>query len=175
MRTASLIAASVLALTLAACGDSKPAASAMPDPAAIAAATDAALAEATAKADADAVGLHAEPGPSVYFVNLRDGMTVPQSFRVVFGAFGIGVAPAGVDKPNTGHHHLLIDTELTAEEMQYAIPKDDQHRHFGGGETETVLMLGPGQHTLQLVFGDMNHELHKPTHIMSKKITITVK
>lgn len=175
MRTASLIAASVLALALAACGDSKPAATAEPDPAAVAAATNAAIAETTAKADADAVALHAEPGPSVYFVNLRDGMTVPPSFRVVFGAYGIGVAPAGVDKPNTGHHHLLIDTDLTDEEKQFAIPKDAQHMHFGGGETEVVLQLGPGQHTLQLAFGDQKHELHKPTAIMSKKITITVK
>lgn len=175
MRTASLIAASVLALTLAACNDSKPTVTAEPDPAAIAAATNAAVADTTAKADADAVALHSDAGPAVYFVNLRDGMTVPQSFRIVFGAYGIGVAPAGVDKPNTGHHHLLIDTDLTDSEKEFAIPKDGQHMHFGGGETEVVLQLGPGQHTLQLAFGDMGHMLHKPAPIMSKKITITVK
>ncbi len=174
MRTASLIAASVLALMLAACNDSKPVAS-EPDPAAIAAATNTAVADTMAKADAGAVALHSDGGPAVYFVNLRDGMTVPQSFRIVFGAYGIGVAPAGVDKPNTGHHHLLIDTDLTDEEKQFAIPKDGQHMHFGGGETEVVLQLGPGQHTLQLVFGDMGHMLHKPTAIMSPKITINVR
>lgn len=173
MRLASFAAASALALTLAACNESAPAAPAV-DPAASAAATETAVAEALAKRDAEAVALHADAGPAVYFVNLRDGMTVPQSFRVVFGAYGIGVAPALVDKPNTGHHHLLIDTELSAEEMQYAIPNDAQHMHFGGGQTEVVLQLGPGQHTLQLAFGDMNHELHKPTHIMSQKITVTV-
>ena len=101
-------------------------------------------------------------------------MTVPQSFRVVFGAYGIGIAPALTDKPNTGHHHLLIDTELSDDEKQFAIPNDAQHMHFGGGQTEVVLQLGPGQHTLQLAFGDMNHELHKPAPIMSQKITITV-
>jgi hypothetical protein len=110
----------------------------------------------------------------VYFVNLRDGMTVPQSFRVVFGASGIGVAPALTDKPNTGHHHLLIDTELSDEEKQFAIPNDEQHMHFGGGQTEVVLQLSPGPHTLQLAFGDLNHELHKPTPIMSEKITVNV-
>ena len=173
MRIVGFIAVSAFALALAACNDSAPAAPA-PDPAASAATTETAVAEALAKRDAEAVALHADAGPAVYFVNLRDGMTVPQSFRVVFGAYGIGVAPALVDKPNTGHHHLLIDTELSAEEMQYAIPNDAQHMHFGGGQTEVVLQLGPGQHTLQLAFGDMNHELHKPTHIMSQKITVTV-
>jgi hypothetical protein len=173
MRLASLFAASTLAIALAACSEPAPAAPAA-DPAAAAAATEAAVAEALAKRDADAVALHGDAGPAVYFVNLRDGMTVPQSFRIVFGAYGIGVAPALVDKPNTGHHHLLIDTELSAEEMQYAIPNDQQHMHFGGGQTEVVLQLGPGPHTLQLAFGDMNHELHKPTHIMSQKITVNV-
>ena len=124
--------------------------------------------------DAEAVKIHGAAGPMVYFVNLRDGMTVPQSFRVVFGASGIGVAPALTDKPNTGHHHLLIDTELSEEEKQFAIPNDEQHMHFGGGQTEVVLQLSPGPHTLQLAFGDLNHELHKPTPIMSEKITINV-
>ncbi|MDP3495683.1 MAG: DUF4399 domain-containing protein [Hyphomonadaceae bacterium] len=173
MRIVGFIAVSAFALALAACNDSAPAAPA-PDPTVSAATTETAVAEALAKRDAEAVALHADAGPAVYFVNLRDGMTVPQSFRVVFGAYGIGVAPALVDKPNTGHHHLLIDTELSAEEMQYAIPNDAQHMHFGGGQTEVVLQLGPGQHTLQLAFGDMNHELHKPAHIMSSKITVTV-
>lgn len=173
MRLASFAAASALALTLAACDQGAPAAPA-PDPAIAAAATETAVADALAKRDTDAVALHADAGPAVYFVNLRDGMTVPSSFRVVFGAYGIGVAPALVDKPNTGHHHLLIDTELSAEEMQFAIPNDPQHMHFGGGQTEVVLQLPAGQHTLQLAFGDMNHELHKPTHIMSQKITVNV-
>ncbi len=173
MRLAALIATSALALSLAACNETTPAAPA-PDPGAAAAATEAAVAEALAARDVEGVALHGDAGPAVYFVNLRDGMTVPQSFRVVFGAYGIGVAPALVDKPNTGHHHLLIDTELSAEEMQYAIPNDANHMHFGGGQTEVVLQLGPGAHTLQLAFGDMNHELHKPNHILSQKITVNV-
>ena len=176
MRLTSLIAATAIALSLAACnGAGAPPDAAAPDAAAGQAATDAAVAEALSARDAEAVKIHGAPGPMVYFVNLRDGMTVPQSFRVVFGASGIGVAPALVDKPNTGHHHLLIDTELSEEDKQFAIPNDEQHMHFGGGQTEVVLQLSPGPHTLQLAFGDLNHELHKPAPIMSDKITVNVK
>ncbi len=173
MRLHSLLAVAVFAFALAGCGGGAPEAAA-PDPAVVKAATDKAVAEALAARDAEAVALHGDAGPAVYFVNLRDGQTVPQSFRVVFGVYGIGVAPALTDKPNTGHHHLLIDTELSEEEKQYAIPNDEKHLHFGGGQTETVLQLAPGPHTLQLVFGDMNHELHKPAPIMSEKITVNV-
>ena len=115
----------------------------------------------------------ADTAPAVYFVNLEDGDTVTSPFRVVFGVFGLGVAPALTEKDMTGHHHLLIDTELSDEEMEYAIPNDDNHRHFGGGQTEVVLDLPPGEHTLQLNFGDLNHEQFDPP-IMSDKITITV-
>lgn len=115
----------------------------------------------------------AENMPSVYFVNLADGDTVSSPFRVVFGLSGLGVAPALTDKELTGHHHLLIDTELSEEEMEYAIPNDDLHRHFGGGQTEVVLELPPGEHTLQLNFGDLNHEQFDPP-ILSERITITV-
>lgn len=115
----------------------------------------------------------AETAPSVYFVNLADGDTVTSPFRVVFGLSGLGVAPALTEKELTGHHHLLVNTTLSAEEMEYAIPNDDQHRHFGGGQTETVLELPPGQHTLQLNFGDLNHEQFDPP-VLSEVITITV-
>ncbi len=173
MRTASLIAASVLAIgALAACNE-QPAAPAA-DPATAAAEREAAIAEARAADLAAATAVHSATDPAVYFVNLKDGDTVTSPFRVVFGLTGMGIAPALMEKENTGHHHLLIDTELSEEERQYAIPNDAQHLHFGGGQTETVLQLPAGQHTLQLVFGDLNHELHE-TPIMSEKITVTVK
>lgn len=173
MRLHSIIAVSALAVALAGCNGASTEAAA-PDPAVIKAEVDKAVAEAAAARELEGVKLHGEAGPGVYFVNLRDGQTVPTPFRVVFGVYGIGVAPALTDKPNTGHHHLLIDTELSDEEKQFAIPNDAQHMHFGGGQTEVVLDLTPGTHTLQLAFGDLNHELHKPTPIMSDKITITV-
>jgi hypothetical protein len=175
MRTASLIAASAFAIAaLAACTPSAPAVAGA-TPAEVEAAKTTAVAEARAADLAAATAVHPDPGPAVYFVNLKDGDTVTSPFRVVFGLYGSGIAPALMAKENTGHHHLLIDTELSDEEKQYAIPNDAQHLHFGGGQTETVLQLPAGQHTLQLAFGDLNHELHKPAPIMSQKITITVK
>ena len=113
-------------------------------------------------------------GAKVYFINLKDGSEVTSPFLVQFGLSGMGVAPAGVEKPNTGHHHLLIDTKLTDEEMKAPLPLDDTHKHFGGGQTETMVTLPPGQHTLQLMLGDWSHIPHNPP-VMSEPITITVK
>jgi hypothetical protein len=103
-----------------------------------------------------------------------DGQVVAagKPFRVWFGLRNMGVAPKGVAFNNTGHHHLLIDTELPPEGQE--IPSDRNHLHFGAGETETMLELPPGKHTLQLLMGDENHVPHTPP-VFSKKITITVK
>ncbi len=108
----------------------------------------------------------------VYFISPSDGQTVKSPVKVVFGLHGMGVAPAGVTKDNTGHHHLLINTEL--KNMHMPIPKDNHHQHFGGGQTETLVQLPPGKHTLQLVLGDFKHVPHNPP-VMSEKITIYVK
>jgi hypothetical protein len=113
-------------------------------------------------------------GAKVYFINLKDGDTVNSPFLVQFGLSGMGVAPAGVEKPNTGHHHLLIDAALTAEQMKEPIPADSNHVHFGGGQTETIVTLPPGTHTLQLVLGDWTHIPFAPP-VMSEPITITVR
>lgn len=119
------------------------------------------------------------PDAEVYFINLKDGDTVTSPVKVVFGLSGMGVAPAGTEKENTGHHHLYINRpplgqgEDGAEEVEYSIPADENHVHFGGGQTETVLELPAGNHTLQLVLGDTNHIPHdKP--VVSDVITITV-
>lgn len=113
-------------------------------------------------------------GAKVYIINLKDGARVKSPFLVQFGLSGMGVAPAGVEKPNTGHHHLLIDTTLTAEQMKGAIPVDDTHKHFGAGQTETMVTLPKGKHTLQLVFADWSHIPHNPP-VMSKPITVRVR
>jgi hypothetical protein len=113
-------------------------------------------------------------GAKVYIINLKDGAEATSPFLVQFGLSGMGVAPAGVEKPNTGHHHLLIDTKLTAEQMKEPIPADDTHKHFGGGQTEAMVTLPKGQHTLQLVLADWTHIPHVPP-VMSEPITITVK
>ena len=117
----------------------------------------------------------ADAGPTVYFIAPHDGNTVTSPVHVVFGLKGMGVAPAGVDKANTGHHHLLIDRPpLSGDELHESMPADEHLKHFGGGQTETELELTPGTHTLQLVVGDMNHIPLDPP-VMSDVITITVK
>lgn len=93
-------------------------------------------------------------------------------FRVWFGLRGMGVAPAETEKPHTGHHHLLVDTGLPP--MDQPIPNDKHHLHFGKGQTETVLELPPGRHTLQLLLGDAHHVPHDPP-VMSRRITIYVR
>jgi hypothetical protein len=112
-------------------------------------------------------------GAKVYIINLKDGDTVSSPFKVQFGLTGMGVAPAGVEKPNTGHHHLIIDTTLSADEMKAPIPADAKHVHFGAGQTEAMVTLAPGKHTLQLVLGDWSHIPHVPP-VMSTPITVTV-
>ena len=109
--------------------------------------------------------------PRVYFIEPSDGATVKKPIKVVFGIEGMVVAPAGTDKPKSGHHHLLIDVSL--EDYASPIPSDENHIHFGKGQTETELDLAPGKHTLQLVLGDLNHLPHKPA-VESEVISITV-
>ena len=112
-------------------------------------------------------------GASVYFVAPENGATVTSPFIVKFGLKGMGIAPAGVDFANTGHHHLLIDV-AEVPNFDAALPATDNIRHFGAGQTEAELTLPSGQHTLQLVFADYLHIPHdKP--VVSEKITITVK
>jgi len=121
----------------------------------------------------------APEGAEVYFVGLSDGDTVSSPVTVRFGLSGMGVAPSGVEQENTGHHHLLINRpalgegEYGAEELELAIPADDHHKHFGGGQTEVSVELPAGSHTLQLVVGDHGHVPHTPP-IASDVITITV-
>jgi len=110
-------------------------------------------------------------GAGAYIVSPADGDAVTSPVTVVFGLSGMGVAPAGTETENTGHHHLLIDTGAPA--MDEPIPADDNHVHFGGGQTEVQIELAPGEHTLQLLLGDLNHIPHDPA-IMSDVITVTV-
>ena len=106
-----------------------------------------------------------------YFINLNEGDKLESPFLVQFGLSGIGVAPAGTDRANTGHHHLLIN--VNSVDLYMPIPSSKNHLHFGGGQTETTLDLLPGEYKLQLLLGDMNHIPHSPP-IISKKISVTV-
>jgi hypothetical protein len=111
-------------------------------------------------------------GAEVYIIKPVAGARVTSPVTVVFGLRGMGIAPAGVKFDNTGHHHLLIDTELPAD-LTLPLPATDNIRHFGKGQTETTIELAPGKHTLQLLFADYTHTPFTP-NVASKKITITV-
>ena len=110
-------------------------------------------------------------GAAVYFVGLNNGATVPAKITIRFGLHEMGVAPAGLDRANSGHHHLLIDTELPP--LDKAIPNDFNHLHFGAGQTEAEITLKPGTHTLQLLLGDKDHIPHNPP-VMSPRIRVVV-
>jgi Domain of unknown function (DUF4399) len=150
------LAATFIVLSLAACGDNGQPASkdkaAAPAP------------EASARTPSPA-------GAKVTILEPKDGATVKSPVTVKFGAEGVEVVPAGTDKPNSGHHHLLIDAKL--EDLNAPIPADANHIHYGKAQTEAQVELKPGKHTLQDVFGDKNHIPHDPP-LESGVITITV-
>ena len=108
----------------------------------------------------------------VYFINLEDGDEVESPFLIQFGLSEMGIAPAGIDRENTGHHHLLINVNDL--DFSKPIPASKNHIHFGGGQTESLVELPPGDYSLQLVLGDMTHTPHTPP-VVSRQINITVK
>ena len=117
------------------------------------------------------IGLTFSPaGAEVYFPDLMDGATVSPKLKLHFGLRGMGVAPAGSDLANSGHHHLLIDTPLPP--LNAPIPNDFNHLHFGAGQTEADVSLKPGEHTLQLLLGDKDHVPHTPP-VLSPRIKIS--
>ena len=154
----------ILSLGLAAC--SKPADQE--------AAVDEPLAENAHHAKAPAEALErtpAPPGAQVFFITPTDGATVSNPVAIEFGIEGMSVAKAGLEQPDSGHHHLLIDTDLP--DFGLPIPADANHIHFGDGSTSTEISLEPGAHTLRMLLGDYRHVPHEPA-IVSDPITISV-
>jgi hypothetical protein len=115
----------------------------------------------------------APAGAEVYFIAPQNGAKLHSPVTLKFGLKGMGIAPAGVKFDNTGHHHLLVDTDVSELKLDAPMPATDKIVHFGKGQTETTLTLTPGKHTLQLVFADYLHQSFDPP-LTSKKITITV-
>lgn len=109
------------------------------------------------------------PGAAVYFIDVKSGDTLRPKTIIHFGLRNMGVSVAGTNKQNSGHHHLLIDTDLPP--LDKPIPNDPNHLHYGGGQTEAEISLTPGQHTLQLVMGDKDHIPHNPP-VVSEKIRV---
>lgn len=122
-------------------------------------------------ASAWAAGTPSPENAEAYIIWPPDGAVISGGkLWVRMGLRNMGVCPKGVERPNVGHHHLLIDTELNTDEQ---IPSDRNHLHFGAGETEARIELPPGKHTLQMLLGDHDHRPHDPP-VYSRKITITV-
>ena len=115
---------------------------------------------------------HSPGGAELYLVDLKDGATIPTKVVIRFGLRGMGIAPAGEDRENTGHHHLLIDAELPS--LDQPIPNDANHLHLDAGETEAEITLAPGTHTLQLLLGDKDHIAHDPP-VMSLRIRVVAR
>jgi Domain of unknown function (DUF4399) len=130
-----------------------------------------ALVVAFAAVAADRVA--APAGAEVYFISPQNGAKLHSPVTIKFGLKGMGIAPAGIKFDNTGHHHLLIDTDLSELKLDAPLPATDKIVHFGKGQTETTQTLTPGKHTLQLIFADYLHQSFDPP-LTSKKITITV-
>src|SRR5215831_7857771 len=120
-----------------------------------------------------AQGLPTPKDASLYIISPKDGATLSGPFWCVFGLRGMGISHAGDQFPNSGHHHLLIDVDEPLNPSE-PIPQDKKHLHYGSGQTEALIHLSPGQHTLQLVLGDAKHFPFNPP-LVSKKITITIK
>ena len=114
---------------------------------------------------------HKAPTKKAYIISPKDGDTVSPTFKVLFGLKGMQVSPAGIEKNNSGHHHLAVDLKTLPD---LTIPLGASVTHFGGGQTETEVTLEPGTHTLQLILGDFKHQPHSPA-VLSKRITVTVK
>ena len=111
-------------------------------------------------------------GASVYFITPEDGQQLETPLTVKFGLKGMAVAPAGTDKPDSGHHHLLIDLDELPD-LAMPLPANEHLKHFGKGQTETEITLPAGTHTLQLLLGNHLHIPHQPP-LLSEKITVIV-
>lgn len=164
-----------VALTLGACGKPPAPAADAPAPVETPPPVDVPVEAPAAPATADgALPLPRSESPAgarVEILSPKDGAKVSSPVKVVFGLEGMVLAPAGDPAPNSGHHHLLVDT--AAPDLGLPLPKDAQHLHFGQAQTEAEITLPPGQHTLQLVLGDTNHVPHNPP-VISAPISITV-
>ena len=120
---------------------------------------------------AQQVGKSSAPeSAAVYIASPANGSVVPTTVTVIFGLSGMGVAPAGIERDNTGHHHLLVDG---ARLPDLNMPLGEAVTHFGGGQTQTTVTLSPGEHTLQLILGDFLHTPHDPP-VVSEVVSITV-
>ena len=109
-------------------------------------------------------------GAKAYFIDLQDGDNVKSPLLIRFGLTEqMGIAPALADWPDTGHFHLIIDSKTPNPDR----PISNKHLHLHKGQTEAIVELKQGKHTLQIVMGDYSHIPHDPP-IYSKRIKIFI-
>ncbi len=166
--TLRLLVLSATFLVLTACGQKAAEAPAENEPDTT---TDTSVASEAAPEAAAMPRTASADGASVFFITPADGATVTNPINIAFGIAGMDVVKAGDNQPNSGHHHLLIDTDLPG--LEAPIPADEHHVHVGDGSTTTEITLPPGEHTLQMLLGDHLHIPHNPP-LVSAAITITV-
>jgi hypothetical protein len=106
----------------------------------------------------------------VFFKHPEDGAKVSSPVKIAMGVEGMDVQPAGRLESGTGHHHIIIDA--SAPGFGEAVPADEQHIHFGKGQTEAAVELTPGEHKLTLQFADGMHRSYGEQ--LSTTITVTV-
>jgi hypothetical protein len=119
-------------------------------------------------------------GAKVFFVEPKDGAKIEGPLTdgkvkvmVKMGAEKIEVKAAGQIEPGSGHHHIIVDADATAKGD--VVTKDEQHIHFGKGQTETELDLTPGEHSLKLQFADGIHRSYGPQLSAEIKISVAEK
>lgn len=117
-------------------------------------------------------GCGGKGGKRVYFGNLEDGASVESPLKVQMKAENLIVEPAslGVNEGH-GHFHILVDASLAP--SSEPIPKDAQHIHYGNGQSEAVLDLPEGKHTLILQFAKGDHVPYDPPLYQQVQVTVT--
>ena len=109
-------------------------------------------------------------GAKAYFIDLKDGDNVKSPVLIRFGLTEqMGIAPALADWPDTGHFHLIIDSKPPNPNR----PISNKHIHLHKGQTEAIVELKQGQHSLQIIMGDYSHMPHDPP-VMSEQLTVNV-
>jgi len=119
------------------------------------------------------LGLGAGTAGEVAFEEPADGAQVVSPFTVRMSTADVTVEQAGAVREGYGHHHILVDTELPP--LDRPIPADSQHLHFGAGQTEVVLDLPPGEHTLRLLFATGDHVPYDPAITDTVTVTVTAR
>lgn len=122
--------------------------------------------------DAADPATESQPGAaSVAFASPSDGERVAGGVRVEMEADGLVIEPAGEVHEGAGHFHVIADDGCVAPGA--AVAKDADHVHFGKGQAEGTIYLGPGTHELCLQPGDGAHVALDATDRITVEVGVT--